>query len=282
MDLTLYNFPLSPCGEKVRLALAEKGATYREISIDLGRKENLTPEFLRMSPKGYVPVLVAGADVVRESTVIIEYLDDLLPDPPLRPPSPAERSRMRLWTKLVDETLHPAWPGLAWPILVRPRWLAQGDAAVERMLNQLPDPARRERQRRLYRLGTEAPDSADTMRVFDAVIDDMEEALAAGPWLAGSAFSLADIAVLPYLFVVDVFGMRDRFESRAPRVADWYARADARLAWGGSLRSLYPAALLAEVGRLSVEARLRIASGAAPDAGAGQVPRPESAAGRAH
>ena len=259
MTIILYNFPLSPCGEKVRLALAEKRVPYREVTVDLGRKENLTSEFLRMSPKGYVPVLVAGDEMVRESTVIIEYLDDRLPDPSLRPASPLERAHMRQWTKLVDETLHPAWPGLAWPVLVRPRWLEQGDVAVEQMLGRLLDPIRRERQRRLYRLGIEAPDSAETLRVFGAVVDEMEAALADRPWLAGSSFSLADIALLPYLFVVDAFGMRDLFAARAPHVTDWYARANARPAWSGSLRSLYPPALLAEVSRLGAEAWTRIA-----------------------
>lgn len=258
MTIILYNFPLSPCGEKVRLALAEKHIPYREVTVDLGRKENLTPEFLRLSPKGYVPVLVADDEVVRESTVIIEYLDDRQPYPPLRPANPLERARMRLWTKLVDEILHPAWPGLAWPVLVRPSWLAQGDAAVEHMLERLLDPVRRERQRRLYRLGIEAPDSADTIRIFGAVVDEMETALTEHSWLAGPSFSLADIAVLPYLFVIDAFGMRDLFARRTPRVMDWYGRANARPAWSGSLRSLYPPALLAEVGQRGAEAWSRV------------------------
>ena len=259
MDILLYNYPLSPCGEKVRLALAEKGLAHEVCNIDLGAKENLTPKFLAMSPKGYVPVLVVDGAAFIESTVINELIDEISPQPPLKPRAFVDRARMRLWTKLVDEVLHPAWPGIAWPILVRPAWQAKPPGVVEDMLARLLDPARRERQRRMYREGVDAPGAIESVAIFTNVCDQMDACLRASPWLAGDAYSLADIALLPYCFAIDAFGMRALFENGRPALTDWYRRCDARPAYGDGIRSMFDPTRLNEVEHLGREAWVSIA-----------------------
>jgi glutathione S-transferase len=256
--IEVYNFPLSPCGEKVRFALAEKQLSWTDYHVDLGTKENLRPDFLRFNPKGLVPVLRLGADVIAESTIIIEFIDDRWPEPPLRPVDPLARARMRRWTKLVDEVLHPAWPGIAWPILVRPAWQRKSEAEVLRMLAALPDPRRRERQSRLFQLGLNAPDARESLVIFASVCRDMEEALTAGPWIAGESFSLGDIALLPYFVALEAFGLERLFQAY-PRIVDWYGRACARPAYDGHPRTLLPQTRLAEVAEYGREAGAALA-----------------------
>ena len=258
MSVKLYNYPLSPCGEKVRFALAEKKVAYTYRAIDLGAKQNLTPEFLAMSPRGYVPVLVVDGVPIIESTVINEFIDEVWPEPALKPAAAGDRAAMRLWTKLVDERLHPAWPGMAWPILVRPAWQARTPEEVEEMLGKLLDPARRERQRHMYHDGVDSAGAIESVGVFTEVCDQMERRLRKVPWLAGDSCSLADIALLPYCFAIDAFGMRALFETGRPALAGWYRRCNARPAWGGDLRSLFEPARLAEVERLGRDAWSRI------------------------
>ncbi|MGQ3027516.1 MAG: glutathione S-transferase family protein [Ferrovibrionaceae bacterium] len=260
-DITLYNYPLSPCGEKVRFALMEKGLPFRLVDIDLSRKANLAPDYLRLNPKGFVPTLVVGNDVLNESTVINEYLDEVFPDVPLKAATPGARAEMRLWTKLVDETVHPAWPAIAWPILVRPSWLEQPAETVAAMLDKLPDPARRERQRRMLRDGVASPDSRAALSMVEGLCDRMAEALADRPWLTGDRFTLADLALLPYFFALDAFGMRAVFDRRQSLVRDWYDRAAARPAYRPGLRSHFAADRLAIVARLGAEAWAIIEAG---------------------
>ena len=69
IGIEVYNYPLSPCGEKVRMALAEKELPFVDIDVDLGSKANLKPDFLRLNPRGLVPVLAHGGTVVADSTV---------------------------------------------------------------------------------------------------------------------------------------------------------------------------------------------------------------------
>lgn len=246
IGIEVYNYPLSPCGEKVRMALAEKELPFVDIDVDLGSKANLKPDFLRINPKGLVPVLAHGGTVVADSTVILEYIEDTWARNPLRPALPLDRARMRRWTKHVDEILHPAWPGIAWPILVRPKWLAKPPGDVEAMLAALIDPRRRERQRRLYEEGLAAADCQQSIAVLHATCSDMEEALAGSSWLASESYSLADVALLPYFVALEIFGLEDLFRSHA-RVSDWYDRACARPCFKGHPRTMISAERLAEV-----------------------------------
>jgi len=245
--IRLYNYPLSPCGEKVRFALLEKRLVFDETEIDLTVKQNLQPDFLAINPAGLVPVLRNGKDIVVESTVILEYLEDAFPEVPLRPASPADRAEMRIWTRQVDAILHPAWPSLAWPVLIRPRWLTKSPAEIEALIGAMPDAEKRARQRSMLAHGTDAPEYLASLDVLSHTLDRMESRLEKADWLAGKALSLADLAVLPYVFVADLFGLGKRMFGNRPACAGWYRRIGALPAFGGDLHNLYPSDRLAEV-----------------------------------
>lgn len=232
MALEVLNYPLSPCGEKVRFALAEKGLPFKDHHIDLGSKENLRADFLRLNPKGLVPVLLDGEIVVSDSTV--------------SPEAPLERARMRRWTKHVDEVLHPAWPGIAWPILVRPKWLAKTPREVEAMLAALLDDKRRQRQRRLFELGLDSPEFQSSLSTFLKTCEEMEVELTRFPWLAGDSYSLADIALLPYFVAMEAFGLEQTF-SGFEKVRGWFDAACGRRCFGGHPRNMLPASRLQEI-----------------------------------
>ena len=79
--IKLYDFPQSPHCQKVRLVLAEKDLSYEKVFVDLTKNEQKTPDFLRLNPYGRVPVLIDDEEVIYDSTVINEYLEDEYPHP---------------------------------------------------------------------------------------------------------------------------------------------------------------------------------------------------------
>jgi glutathione S-transferase len=91
----LYDAPRCPYCARVRIVLAEKGVAYETVEVDLGDR----PAWLyTKNPSGRVPVLEEdGGFVLPESPVIMEYLEERYPEPPLWPPDPAERALARLW-----------------------------------------------------------------------------------------------------------------------------------------------------------------------------------------
>ena len=238
--LTLYHHNISVCAQKVRLALVEKGIECDETHISLMRSEHLTPEFRAINPKAVVPVIVHDGTPVLESTVILEYLEDAFPDlPGLRPADALGKARMRLWTKIPDDGLHAACGTVSYGAVFGQQVLAyHGAAHFHERIAQLPDRARAARQTEMIERGIEASFMPDHVRLHMKVLQDMEKALAADPWLAGEAFSLADIAILPYVWRLERLGLA-RMWAAMPHVAGWFARAKARPSWDRAMEA-YP------------------------------------------
>jgi len=235
--LTLYHYPLSPCSEKVRYALALKKLGWREVILDLARKENLSTDYLALNPSGCIPTLVAEEDIVTESTAILDYIEARWPEPTLLPKLPIERAQMRLWTKWVDEILHPSWPGIAWVVLVRPRWREMGDDAVHAMIEKLPDAKRRDRQWQLYQEGFSAEDAKKAFITFFDTMKRMNDVLSHRKWLCGDRLSLADISIMPYFVAAQAFGVLDREFELPLAVRNWFKELQALDFLSTALRS---------------------------------------------
>ena len=95
--LELYHFDRSTAAQKVRIALAEKGLEWEGHYINTGfdKRDQHDPDYLKINPRGVVPTLIHDGKVIRESNVILEYLEDAFPAHPLRPADPFERAEMR-------------------------------------------------------------------------------------------------------------------------------------------------------------------------------------------
>jgi glutathione S-transferase len=102
--VTLYEIPVSPYAQKVKLALLEKGI---EFSAQVPNVDSPDPEFVAMSPRLEVPAFVDDDVRLFDSSIILEYIEDRWPSQPLLPKAPAERARVRLLEEICD-TLYDA------------------------------------------------------------------------------------------------------------------------------------------------------------------------------
>lgn len=245
--LELYTHPMSPCAQKVRIVLAEKGLAWTKHHVSLPDKENLRPEYLKLNPLGVVPTLVHDGRPVIESSIICEYLDDTYPDPALKPQDTYARARMRFWMKHVDNKLHPSCGTLQWPLVMRPKLMEKSEQERLEVLSKVPEKPRRERQIRLVKLGLDAPDVADAARTYRSTILDMEEALAAHRWIVSDQFSLADICLAPYFQTLLQFGWTEMFEKDCPRVSDWFGRCRDRQSYQQAVADDFPAEVMADL-----------------------------------
>lgn len=230
--LTLYHHGSSVCAAKVRFALGEKGLAWEGRYLDILKGDQFAPDYLKLNPKAVVPTLVHDGRVITESTVINEYLDEVFFDPPLKPATPEARAAMRVWTKAVDEDLHPACAVVTFSACHRHIIRRLPPQELQAFLESTPPysvtPEWHARKKEIVRLGFEAPGVADKFRLHDHYLEKMEQTLARQPWLAGESFSLADIAVAPYVNRLDMLGMAQMWTRVRPRVTDWFRRIRAR------------------------------------------------------
>lgn len=239
--LELYHHGSSACAAKVRFALAEKQLEWTSHYVDILSGEQFRPEFLAINPKAVVPVLVHDEFVVPESTVICEYLEESFSANPIYPRGPRERALVRNWTKAVDEELHPACSAVTYIVSHRHTILEGGVTDFESFLRQGASEglAARTLKWQWIKQGIEAPGAADKIKLYDHYLHKMERALVDSEWLVGNQFSMADIAMAPYVNRLAALAMSGVWEAgRLPRVAGWFARlrtlptfAQAFLAW---------------------------------------------------
>jgi RNA polymerase-associated protein len=97
--MTLFNDGLDPYCHRVRIVLAEKGVVSELFEVD---QKNVPEELLDLNPYGTVPTLVDRDLVLYQSSVILEYLEERFPHPPLLPVYPVARGRTRLMMYRVD------------------------------------------------------------------------------------------------------------------------------------------------------------------------------------
>ncbi len=201
--MRLYSGPLSLFARKVEIALREKGQAFERVMVPFSQERGYAPkhpDVLAANPKGQVPVLVDGDLTLFNSTVILEYLEDAYPAPPLYPAGARARAECRLLELFADEVL-----------------LVDIKRLMYRSEPPAADAERRARQAEDGRQGEAA------LRQRWA---ELERRLDGRDWFSGSTFSAADIA----LFMAVLFTRRlhgpglDAF----PALAAWFARARAR------------------------------------------------------
>jgi glutathione S-transferase len=220
--LELYNNVNSVCAQKVRIALAEKKQNATEHLLTLQGDQN-DPEYLKLNPNGVVPTLVHDGEVVTESSLILYYIDDAFPEPPLMPKTPAARHRVRLYNKLIDEYVHNSCTIITFATAFRPRFLKVPREQWLAEINKAPLKRRAEYKRSVIEHGLDSEFVADALAQHKKLISWMAQDLKQGPYLAGDSFTNADCAVIPYILRLELLKLGAIWEAE-PAVADWWAR----------------------------------------------------------
>jgi glutathione S-transferase len=231
-SLVLYHAMHSTCSQKVRMVLHEKALEFDEVRIDLGKKEQLKPEYLALNPNAVVPTLVDDGIPIIESSVICEYLDEKYPHNPLVPHDLLERARMRAWTHYIEEVAVGAIrvPSFNRAFLYRFDKLDQTQFEGEEIN---PRPVRRELFQRMgspkgfskQEIDRSLEQLTETCRRMDAAIAKQ------GPWLMGKQFTLADVLVMPSIDRMADLGLSHIWDGKYPNVSAWYERLQARPAF---------------------------------------------------
>lgn len=238
-ELLLYDFGNSVCCQKVRITLRAKGLEWKAIPVNLFAAEQYDPKYLKLNPKGVVPTLVHNGKPVIESTLICEYIDQTFPQPPkLIPADPWLQSRMRLWSKAVDEGLFEGISEISFSAMFRERMRTMPEETRQKRFRNVGDPRRTDRAKSSYEFGVDTPFVVHAVAAYERAFKMLEDTLAdtGGPWLLGAEPSLADINLMPFAARLDNLRLLDLWTEGRPRVQAWWVHASA---WPYFISGLY-------------------------------------------
>lgn len=232
MTMELYQTAHSTCSQKVRITLAEKGLVrgkdWIEREVDLGKFQQLDPEYLKLNPNGVVPTFVHDGNVLIESSAILEYLDEILPQPGLLPPDPVGRAKARAWMRYIDEVPTVAVRVPSFANLFAPmRFTSKSDAEFSAHADRLP--LRKQFYQRMTQKGFGAKDIEYACGQIRQTCQRIEKAMSdlGGPWIMGPQYTLVDAQVTPLIDRMEDMGYEDLWQDLA-KMQGWWGRIKAR------------------------------------------------------
>src|SRR6266404_5918414 len=169
--MKLYNVNLSNYASRCRILIYEKGAAVDIVPIPGGDLKS--PEYLKIYPMGKTPSLEANGQMIGESEIINEYLEEKFPQPALLPKEPEARARTRAISRFHDLYFEPPLRAL------------------------FPQVSAKEKDQKLI---------AEKTAEFKMRADQLESMLSSGPYATGAAFTLADCALAPTMFFATLLG----------------------------------------------------------------------------
>jgi len=194
--ITLYDHPLSPYAQKVRIALREKGVPF-QLALPGGLGAGgAAGEFAEANPRAEVPVLIDGAARVFDSTIILEYLEDAYPSPALLPAGALDRARVRM----IEEVMDTHYEAINWA-MGEINWFRRAEGALADTLKSR---------------------AAEQTAGFMSWLGGQ---LGSRTWFNGESFGWGDLAVAPFVAASAGMGMGP---PRGGVLSAWLERALAR------------------------------------------------------
>jgi glutathione S-transferase len=241
MSFTLYNAPQSTCSQRVRFVFNGKIVPFEEVRLNLLEGDQLKPDYLKLNPNGVVPTLDHAGQIVIDSTVIAEYIDEVAPEVSFTPEDPVARARMRTLMHFTDEMPAAAVRVPTFNLAFLPSFQKMSRDAFMAMAESKP--LRREFMLTMGQTGfPQAEMDAALARLRRSYLRmDAEIERSGGPWLLGKQITLADVTIMPALVRMHDLGMADWQD--LPRVVAWFDNIRAHPAFKPTF---YPGSLLSE------------------------------------
>lgn len=226
----VYYFENSICSERALMVLAEKNVTdWVPHHIHLFKREQFAPDYLKLNPKAQVPTLVHDGQVIRESSLICDYLDDLYPQPALKPENPAQIARMREWIKDADEAGYEGVASLSFVIIFRAKLLAMSDADRQAYWDGQTVLERTQRQQSCVFDGLESPYAMRAIAAWERAFSKIDKSMSDGrAWLMGDQFTLADLNLAPFIARLDGLQLVEPWLQERPHAQKWWQAVQAR------------------------------------------------------
>jgi GSH-dependent disulfide-bond oxidoreductase len=241
-SVALYHWEPNANSGKPMLALMEKGVAFDSHYVDLLNFDQHKPEYLAINPQGTIPAMRHGDRVLTESTVIMEYVEEAFPGPPLMPADPRDRWRVRWWMKFMDQWLGPSFSMIGWSVFVGPSVRSRDSEELQAAIERIPLPERRVAWRKAITGQFSTEEMNESERRVALGIRMLEQQLTQRSWLASNQYSLADINGFNLAYALPLSQPALSNDELTPNILRWlraiYARPATKACWALGKTSL--------------------------------------------
>jgi glutathione S-transferase len=207
-EFILYNAPQSTCSQRVRFVLNAKKIAFEQHLLDLFSGDQLKPEYKAINPNAVVPALMHEGRIVLDSSVIMEYLDEVESDTIVfTPPDVVDKARMRWMMRYIDEIPAPAIRVPSYNLAFLPHFQKMSEEEFIALCESKP--LRKEFLMTMGRTGFPQKEMDIATDKLQRTVVRMNEWISqsGGPWLMGEELTLADIAVMPVIVRLEDINM---------------------------------------------------------------------------
>jgi glutathione S-transferase len=217
----------SICSNRVIMTLAEKEIVdWVPHKMSLVNRDQFKPKYLKLNSKAQVPTLVHDGKVVKESSIICNYIDDLRPSPSLKPANPVDRATLQEWIKDCDESGYQAAASINFVTKFR---LEIPREVMEERWKHVTDIDRLHRQQSCVYEGMESPYVLRAVGAWDRILGNAERILSDGrPWIMGDQYTLVETIHAPLIKVLEMLRLLHLWVDGRPNVQDWWERVTRR------------------------------------------------------
>ena len=222
--LELYYFENSICSERALMTLAEKGVTdWVPHHVHLFERQQFEPDYIKLNPKAQVPTLVHDGEIIRESSLIADYLDDLYPKPPLKPSQLSKIAKMREWIKESDEAGYEGVASLSFVIVFRAKLMAMSESDRAAYWAGQTVLERTQRQQSCVFDGLNSPYALRAIATWERVFSKINSTMSDGrSWIMGDQFTLADLNLAPFVARLAGLKLVEPWLAELPQAQRWW------------------------------------------------------------
>lgn len=226
--LELYHWEPNAESAKAMICLKEKGVEFTSRYVDILELEQYSARFLAVNPAGQVPVLIHDGNVLIDSTLITEYIEEAFPEPLLAPRDARGWYETLCWGKYVEYNLDTSVSTLGWYEVMAPKMKQRDQDKLKAAVESIPVAERKAAWQAAMSDSRNEDQLENSRRKIGLAVNRIEETLSNSDWLQGDAYSIIDIdafslvRTLPQL-VPDMVN-----PDSTPGILDWLDRINER------------------------------------------------------
>lgn len=226
--LELYHWEPTLESAKVMICLQEKGLEFISHYVDILEFEQYSGKFLAINPAGQVPVLVHDKNILTDSTLIIEYLEEAFPEVNLAPHDAKGWYDILCWGKYIEYNLDTSVSTLGWHQIMVPVMKQRDQKKLKEAVERIPVKARQAAWSDAIACAYTGDQLENSRRKISLAIKRIEDTLDKSSWLVDPNYSIADIEAFALTYTLPNLLPETVNEQETPRTMEWLKRIGAR------------------------------------------------------